>query len=967
MKILKAIRYYLPLLLLLIPGMLCAQELELLGLYPVGSDYQLKARIALNGKVIRHVTTYTYRMTDGFTTSARSYDLIDNQFLSADVALQENATCTYRMEVVLAENLSADTAGDIKLLSPCIDAAGGAPFMWLGDLNWSSAVSGWGNHPPQVDKSVDTSMKIILNDTTYYKGVSNHTEGHLEYQFSTPFSRFVSRLGVQDAMANGDVRFRILTNGTLHSEYSMYSKTNPNRGNRPCYEDISIDFNDVTALRIEYQMLDGNNAADHGQLAMARLYLAESGSTNKQAQTVTFNTAGGVIPENTKRIALNATATSGGKIHYRVVKGEELARIVNENELELLHGKKGEITVEATQYGSETYGCANAMIRFEMNREPVYELVTIGTFSDNEKFAYLYLDTKNRRMDSLRVVFYDNALRLTPVREMNLMPFIADKTFDTPQVARLPWSDEEVCRFEWVYEGESETERSAYYQHASPYDYVTDITYRAGTNYGSIAVDKAYGNSGTINITGQQYAKGLGIHATAWVEVNLPEGKYNRFMAHAGKQSGRGGMIEWVLKSDGSEVTRTGRIPHTQKGDWDYPVNEAALLRLEMNDGGDGNGSDHGALGAPRLFLSGNQKTAQELIWKKEQPLIRNKPFRLTLDAKSTSGLRPVYQIVKGKAYATLENDTVLNIHTVPDKDSIVVEAFQPGNTVYAPTSVKSCVFNLTKGYVVQRNEKLVLTEDEQIEEMTVYGNALSFGQVVVRKGIVQVKKLILKYTFTPGKWQLISFPTDLNLDKVSNLKEAGYALKAYDSKMRSEDLDGNYWVTYDSPNVKGLTGYLIRIDKTADNQPKEITFTIDNVALDFESPIRILDLTLDLTNSEPFGQQDIYISPANVKGNTLKVAVSFNPQNTDELPLNYEKALRESRVTYTPNRSGIRLTLPDPTEAKIAIYDKKMKKLLKAVRYVSPMMIDIADLPEGTYNMVVSYGNAIEVKSFEK
>ena len=64
---------------------------------------------------------------------------------------------------------------------------------------------------------------------------------------------------------------------------------------------------------------------------------------------------------------------------------------------------------------------------------------------------------------------------------------------------------------------------------------------------------------------------------------------------------------------------------------------------------------------------------------------------------------------------------------------------------------------------------------------------------------------------------------------------------------------------------------------------------------------------------------------------------------------------------------AGIRLTLPDNTPAKLAIYDASGEKLVKAVRYVSPMMIDIRDLKAGNYQMIVSYGNAIGVKTFVK
>ena len=43
-----------------------AQSIELLGLYSNGSAGQLKAKVELAGKQIKSVTSYAYRMSDGF-------------------------------------------------------------------------------------------------------------------------------------------------------------------------------------------------------------------------------------------------------------------------------------------------------------------------------------------------------------------------------------------------------------------------------------------------------------------------------------------------------------------------------------------------------------------------------------------------------------------------------------------------------------------------------------------------------------------------------------------------------------------------------------------------------------------------------------------------------------------------------------------------------------------------------------
>ena len=154
------------------------------------------------------------------------------------------------------------------------------------------------------------------------------------------------------------------------------------------------------------------------------------------------------------------------------------------------------------------------------------------------------------------------------------------------------------------------------------------------------------------------------------------------------------------------------------------------------------------------------------------------------------------------------------------------------------------------------------------------------------------------------------------------------------------------------------MKGYIMRLEDDTDD-PVEITFTMNNMALDFDSSIRPLYLTLDMTECMPESRHTVYVRPANVKGNALRVDVRFSPSDLSELPVNHARALEEMRVTRTPVRGAIRLTLPDQTPARVAIFDREGKHLLKAVRYVSPMKINISDLEPGTYRMVVIYGPA--------
>ena len=970
-------------LLCWLPLTLFSQSFELLGLYPAGDRYELKARIDLNGKVIREVTVSSFRMSDGKTATVNQYELIENRFLTATPEIPAGPAA-YRMRVVLADALSAATSSDTVLLSPCILPGTPDRFMWLGDYTWENASSGWDSaHPPRVDQSVDTRKQMTINDTIYYKGVSNHAPGYIQYRFDQPFERFVTRVGIQDEELNGDARVEILADGVSRETFSVYSKTNPGLQNNLLYKDVSLDMTGVNTLRTTISAID-NNWGDHVHMVMARLYLPEN-DVRKEPQEVRFETSGGLIPEGTTSIRLRATATSGGAVFYRVVKGTELAEIQNGNELVLKYGVKGEILVEATQYGDDRFACANAVLSFQTDRIPDFRLLTThryAHFSEHARMAYFYIDTRGVQPSDLKMQTYNNSLQLTPETTIDLMPLVGDPSFSQPQVIEIPYDNRQSVRFAIRYPGqEEEVWITPYYDQNHAFEYLSDLTtWRAGSSYGSVFVDKAFDNRGAINLCGQLYGKGFGIHANGWVEASIKGGRYNRFIADAGKQNGQPYRMEFTLAMNGNQIATTGSIAGNQKGEWDFEVSpEVETLRLELLQGNDGSGNDHGAIGAPRLYLTSQTGRQQTLTWKKESIIHQSKPFRITLDATTSSGLPVFYHVTKGSAYAAIEHSNQLNVHTVPEKDSIVMEAFQPGSPEWAPTAPASCTFRLTKGRIVQKNERIELEDGEDLEELTVYADATASGQVTVKSGLVNVKKLIVKYLFTPKSWHFITFPTDLNIDKISNLNESGYYLngakpgagayyiRRYDTRARAEQPDQEIWKPLQSPMVEGMKGYIIGINNFNGTDPREITFEIDNVSLDFESTVRLLNLTLDLTHTEPGATQTVYIAPANAKGNTLKVAVDFQPENPEVLPVNYSRALADARVTFTPNREGIRLTLPDPTPARVVIFDRKMKKVLKAVRYISPMMIDVSDLKPGSYQMVVSYGNATEIKAFTK
>lgn len=275
----------------------------------------------------------------------------------------------------------------------------------------------------------------------------------------------------------------------------------------------------------------------------------------------------------------------------------------------------------------------------------------------------------------------------------------------------------------------------------------------------------------------------------------------------------------------------------------------------------------------------------------------------------------------------------------------------------------------------VGRNEKLVLQNGDIVDELTVYADAYARGQVTVDGGQARVKRLVLKYTFEPGVWNFISFPADLNLDRVSDLNQLGYRfngagkayyLYEYSTASRAQQPEKSAWTPCSTPEVTRNKGYILGIARSDDNptnQPVEITFTFENTLLGLtDAGTGTFSVGLDLTRVEPDSEVQVYITPLNVKGAPLKATLRYKPEDLAALPMSHERALSEARITFNPNRSGIRITLPTQEEARVVIFDSR-NRAVKAVRYESPQLIPVTDLGAGTYQVYIRYGQATAIK----
>lgn len=94
-------------------------------------------------------------------------------------------------------------------------------------------------------------------------------------------------------------------------------------------------------------------------------------------------------------------------------------------------------------------------------------------------------------------------------------------------------------------------------------------------------------------------------------------------------------------------------------------------------------------------------------------------------------------------------------------------------------------------------------------------------------------------------------------------------------------------------------------------------------------------------------------------------IDVEYKPE--DHSGFIWKDELELARVIPTSDGKGIRITLPNADPAKVIILDKKGRKNLKSILYVAPAVIDISELRNGAYQLIIQSHNETVVKMFTK
>ncbi|MGL5015365.1 MAG: NPCBM/NEW2 domain-containing protein [Bacteroidales bacterium] len=949
-----------------------SQDVEIMDFLTLGGSSQsiMKVRVNLGGKTIKSVQAGDISLDNGaFRVTGDSFTFLDEEYLSIPFVLADD------LPIRVAYRVIVTFTDDSKLISPSVRGDKAESIIWLSDMEWNQATTGW--KTPEKDKGVGGPL-ILINDKQYYKGISNHTFSSattpavFEYDIPVEASAFYTLIGAQDTEYNGDIDVAILMDDVTMSRDTLFAKTNPALDNRKVIQERIFFLQGEKNLKLEGYNFDRNNAGDWCNYAMAH-FVVPFRSIPQKEQSIEFS----LSSSNTKQeyYVLNARATSGLLVSYHITEGTEFGYI-RQDTLFVHHGVKGEITVEANQHGNGEYIIATPVSQsIYVDREVKFQAHGVESHL-NKSNLFFSFDPANKQVSDLKIYRYNNVelMQITDslilIRNGQLLVSPKGQTFNI----EVPDYDSiQVYKAKVIYHDGSVITSDLFDNKGDNMVFMSDLSYEVRGGYGhGYRVDVSYDNT-VLEILDKTYTKGFGIFTTGWAKVRDLH-RFNRFVTDYGYHKGFSGDAIASLKVNDTEVQNSGVFRNNVRLTFDQNLSEADVLEVYLN----ANGSNYNEiidLGAARFYETPKNIREQVITWKPFEDIKVNEPTVFDLTASCSSLNQIYYRIVKGEEYAELIDDgTKLSIFQIPAEAEIIVEAFQPGDLDYAAAIPVQCSFRMTRAIVVQAHESRVLDGGTDIEELIVYGNTSQSGQVSVNRGIVKIRRMVYKFRMKPGKSHILTFPVTADLDKISNFREQGYLfnndsengwkLQVYDGEDRA--LNGQRiqnWKDVNSSVVEAFKGYIIIAPKRSSDESIEVSFVFENVSLDHNSQFNQMNLTLDFSGRMPGKDYRAYVKPENVKGNVLTVSIDYQPP-IEYQPMNYREEVEKARlITFNQGRQ-FRISLPvTHIAAQVYVLNKKGSKVLKAYEYYAPAAIDVSELKKGRYPVIVKFGDQVSPK----
>jgi len=185
---------------------------------------------------------------------------------SGSVTMQApGAPGTYEFRYLLDNGYqSAATSNSVLVLN------GGGSGVYLSDLSWTYATSGWG--PVERDTSngedgAGDGATMTLNGVSYGKGLGVHSYSELRYWLGGSYARFISDIGLDDEMdvwQCGSVVFQVWADGELLYDSGVMAYDSPTQ---------TVDVDVTGRQELVLVVTDGGDdfGCDHADWADARL------------------------------------------------------------------------------------------------------------------------------------------------------------------------------------------------------------------------------------------------------------------------------------------------------------------------------------------------------------------------------------------------------------------------------------------------------------------------------------------------------------------------------------------------------------------------------------------------------------------------------------------------------------------------------------------------------------------------
>jgi hypothetical protein len=143
-------------------------------------------------------------------------------------------------------------------------------------------------------------------------------------------------------------------------------------------------------------------------------------------------------------------------------------------------------------------------------------------------------------------------------------------------------------------------------------NWVSDLPFVSTNGWGPVERDMSNGEAlagdgRPITLAGTVYAKGLGVHPSGDITLNLG-GNCTRFTATVGvdDEVGSSGSVRFSVVGDGAALAGTQVLTgDSAPAALDVGVSGVQQLDLVIDDGGDGNGMDHSDWAEARLTCAG--------------------------------------------------------------------------------------------------------------------------------------------------------------------------------------------------------------------------------------------------------------------------------------------------------------------------------------------------------------------------